>query len=219
MFKAVIFDLDGTLLNTLDDLADSINEMLSNHKYPIHSVNSYKYFIGDGAEMLIERTLPSDMRSKEHVKKLTKEFKEIYQQRMFLKTRPYKSIVELLIELKKRSIPMSVLSNKPHQETVKIVNKIFKNIKFEMVKGAVNNIPRKPDPIQALLISKQLNISPDSFLYIGDTDIDMKTAVNAGMFGVGVLWGFREKNELEENGAKAIVEYPEELLKFFITKS
>lgn len=215
MFKAVIFDLDGTLLNTLDDLADSANEMLSNHNFPIHPVESYKYFIGDGVEVLVKRTLPDNdsLHDKAQIKKLTEEFKEIYHSRMFIKTKPYDGIIDLLKELNNRSIPICILSNKPHKETLSLVNKLLNDIKFEVIKGANKGIPRKPDPIQALLISKQLNILIDQFLYIGDTDIDMKTALNAGMYGVGVLWGFREKKELEENGAKVIIDKPEDILK------
>lgn len=214
MFKAVIFDLDGTLLNTLDDLADSANEMLSNNRFPVHPINSYKYFVGDGVEILIKRTLPDNTKDEFLLKKLVKEFKAIYHLKMFIKTKPYDGIIDLLKELNRRSFPICILSNKPHMETLMLVKKKLKGIKFKIVKGARNKIPKKPDPMQALLISEQLNIPPDDFLYAGDTDIDMKTAVNAGMKGIGVLWGFREKKELIENGAKMIIEQPEDLLKF-----
>ena len=215
MFKAIIFDLDGTLLNTLDDLADSGNEMLSNHNFPVHPVKSYRYFVGDGVEILIKRMLPGNdnLPDEDQLKKLTLEFKEIYHSRMFNKTKPYDGIIDLLKKLNDRFIPICVLSNKPHEETLSLVYKLLKDIKFEVIKGANKSIPRKPDPMQALLISKQLNKFPEEFLYIGDTDIDMKTAKNAGMYGVGVLWGFREKNELVENGAKILVEQPIDILK------
>ncbi len=215
MFNAIIFDLDGTLLNTLDDLADSVNELLSNYNFPIHPVNNYKYFVGDGVQILIQRALPRDkVENKKQLEKLINEYKIIYRSRMFLKTKPYEGIADLLAELNKRLIPISVLSNKPHQETVMIIEKMFKNIKFEIIMGATDEISKKPNPSNALFISNKLMIKPDLFLYIGDTAIDMITAKNAGMIGVGVTWGFREREELEENGAKIIIDKPEEILNF-----
>lgn len=214
MFKAIIFDLDGTLLNTLSDLADSVNELLSNYNFPIHPVNAYKYLVGDGAKTLIQRVLPPDkVKNKKQLEKLLKEYKHIYRSRMILKTKPYDGIIDLLTELNKLSFPISVLSNKSHLETVLLIKKMFKDIKFEIVMGAIHEISKKPNPSNALFIADKLKIKPDLFIYVGDTAVDMITAKNAGMFGVGVTWGFRQREELEENGAKIIIDKPEEIFK------
>lgn len=212
MFKAVIFDLDGTLLNTLGDLADSVNEFLSKHDYPIHPVDAYKYFVGDGVRTLIQRVLPENVKNKTQIIRFIREYKEIYRSRMFLKTKPYDGVIGLLSELNVRSVPISVLSNKPHNETVLIIKKMFEKINFEIVMGVTDEKSKKPNPVNALFIADKLKIKSDLFLYAGDTATDMLTAKNAGMFGVGVTWGFRQRDELEENGAKIIINEPEEIL-------
>ena len=219
MYKTIIFDLDGTLLNTLNDLADSVNEMLNAHQWPNHPIEAYKTFVCDGAEMLIRRAIPDNKFDDEQIKQLTREYKSIYKNRMFLKTKPYDGIMNLLAELKKRSYSINVLSNKPHQETVMIVEKVLNYYKFDIIQGAQNEVPKKPNPAAALMIAQQLKILPNKVLYVGDTNVDMQTAVNAGMFGVGVLWGFREKKELEDSGAKIIISQPKELLKIIDSRA
>ncbi|MFH1760490.1 MAG: HAD family hydrolase [bacterium] len=214
-YKAIIFDLDGTLLDTLEDLADSMNQVLSKMRYPVHKTEAYKYFVGDGIEMLVRRVLPKEECSREIIDKCISEMLQEYALRWSNKTRPYPGIMGTLDELKKKKIVMSVLSNKLHDFTVKMVEKILPNHSFEMVVGAGADFPRKPDTAGALEIAGKLRISPEMFVFLGDTGTDMATASAAGMFGVGAYWGFRTAEELLDFGAKRIIRKPEELLEFF----
>ncbi|HEY3323958.1 MAG TPA: HAD family hydrolase [Planctomycetota bacterium] len=214
-YKAVLFDLDGTLLNTLDDLADSMNSALRELGCPEHPVNAYKHFVGDGVLTLAKRTLPNERLDDPTIQKAVTLMRAQYSQRWSAKTKPYPGILELLESLTARKIRCAVLSNKPDDFTKLMVAKMLSRGTFEHVAGARAGVPHKPDPAGALEIAKLMKLSPAEFVYLGDTNTDMRTAVSAGMFPVGALWGFREAKELSDNGAKVLVKEPREVLDLF----
>lgn len=203
-FKAVIFDLDGTLLNTLEDLADSMNCVLERNRLPEHNLAAYRYFVGDGIEMLVRRALPFEVASENDFQRFVREMKSEYASRWLLKTRPYPGVPEMLAAFAAAGIAMAVLSNKPDDASNEIVKSLLPNIDFRIVLGATPERPKKPDPSAALEIASRLGISPEDFLFMGDTSIDMQTACAAGMFPVGALWGFRPAEELIASGAKVL---------------
>lgn len=209
--EAVIFDLDGTLLNTLDDLADSMNSVLRRIGSPSHPVESYKRFVGEGVATLVRRALPPDRRDEEDIRQGIDAMREEYSRRWNVKTRPYPGIPELLDRLQNRRIPLAVLSNKPHSFAGTIVGAYFSRWRFTHVFGEKDG-KRKPDPGRALQIAAELGVPSGSICFVGDTWTDMETAKQAGMFAVGVLWGFRSARELRESGAAVLIEQPSELL-------
>lgn len=214
-YRAVIFDLDGTLLDTLEDLADSVNLVLRRNNLPEHELHQYKYFIGDGLTNLIRRALPMEMGADDAtVTRYVATVSEEYNRRWSNKTRPYPGIPELLRNLKNRGVRTVVFTNKPDSAAQKVIQYFFPDFRFEIVQGATPFQPIKPDPSGALAIAKKMHLLPNQFLYLGDTGTDMKTANAAGMYPVGVLWGFRTGEELIQNGAKILLEKPEQLLKF-----
>jgi phosphoglycolate phosphatase len=213
MFKAVLFDLDGTLLYTLTDVANAMNEALVRFGYPPHPVDAYKYFIGESVETEARRALPESARNPQTVKKIAVFSEEIYDKCWGDNTYPYPGIPELLTELQNRGLALVVLSNKNDRFTKVMVKKLLPDWQFKIVQGALSDAPLKPDPTLALQITKKLRIPPEQFLYLGDTSTDMKTAVNAGMFPVGCLWGYRPADELLSSGAKVLINKPEETLK------
>jgi len=214
MFKAVLFDLDGTLLDTLTDLADAMNTALEQFGYSAHPMDAFKHFVGDSVETEARRALPESARDDQTVKKVAALSEVFYDKCWHKNTHPYPGIPQLLTELSKRNLPMAILSNKPDNFTKAMAQKLLPGWPFEIVKGALPDVPLKPDPTAALAIAKELNIPANQFLYIGDTNTDMKTAVNSGMFPLGVLWGFRPKQELLDNGAKALAKTPADILNF-----
>jgi phosphoglycolate phosphatase len=210
--RGIIFDLDGTLLDTLEDLADSVNTVLAGEGCPVHPAEAYRYFVGDGASVLIGRVLPEMRQDKETHARCLARFREEYAVRWNLKTRPYEGIAEMLSQVRALGIRMAVLSNKPHDATVQCVTELLRGAEFDMVQGQQEGVPRKPDPAGALAIARALHFPPEHFWYLGDTGTDMQTAVSAGMFAVGAAWGFRTKDELERNGAQVILESPRQLI-------
>ena len=215
-FKAVCFDLDGTLLDSLTDLADCSNSLLLKRGFPEHPVDAYRYFVGDGAKMLMTRVLPEEVRNESIIEECRQDFETAYRKCWDQQTLPYKDIPELLDALNDRQLKLTVLSNKPNEFTLLMVEKLLADWKFEMVLGQRQGVPRKPDPAGMLEICQKLEIPADKFLYLGDTATDMKTAVAAGCFPVGVLWGFRTEEELRDNGASAIVKTPLDVLDLLI---
>lgn len=211
-FKAVIFDLDGTLLNTLEDLADSMNCVLKRNRLPEHNLAAYRYFVGDGIEMLVRRALPFEVASENDFQRFVREMKSEYASRWLLKTRPYPGVPEMLAAFAAAGIAMAVLSNKPDDASNEIVKSLLPNIDFRIVLGATPERPKKPDPSAALEIASRLGISPEDFLFMGDTSIDMQTACAAGMFPVGALWGFRPAEELIASGAKVLAAEAQNLI-------
>ena len=212
-YQAVIFDLDGTLLDTLEDLADSMNAALQGLGYPAHPIADYRYFVGDGIREMARRVLPASHRNEETVELTVKKMFAEYDRRWKVKTVPYPGICEMLDALTKAGLPMAVLSNKPDPFTKIMVPALLPGWKFSPVFGARPEVPIKPDPQAALEIAATLGVAPERFLYLGDTGTDMQTASAAGMHAVGVTWGFRQEEELVENGAKTILRKPEELMK------
>ncbi|RLA90014.1 MAG: HAD family hydrolase [Deltaproteobacteria bacterium] len=211
-YQAVIFDLDGTLLDTLADLAASMNHVLARFGLPTHAVEAYKYFVGGGMENLARRALPEERRDETTVAQCFAALMADYNQRWIEHTHPYPGIPELLEGLTARRIRMTILSNKPDDFSKMCVAQLLSDWQFELVVGVRPEGPIKPDPAGALEIAAALKLPPSAFLYLGDTSTDMQTATAAGMFAVGALWGFRTAQELTSNGARVLIARPPELL-------
>jgi phosphoglycolate phosphatase len=214
-YEAVIFDMDGTLLDTLEDLADCMNRVLVRHGHAPHPVDAYRYFVGDGLENLVRRSLPEEGRAPKAIEALKEAMRAEYAEHWADKTRAYDGVPELLGALKERGIRRAILSNKPHAFTGEMAAHYFPAGLFEQVVGAREGIPRKPDPRAALEIAGAMGVEPGRFLYLGDTNTDMRTGRGAGMFTVGATWGFRPREELLDSGAQALIERPTEVLRFF----
>lgn len=214
VYTGVLFDLDGTLLDSLADLADSMNTALHRLGFPSHPLDAYRYFVGDGMETLARRVLPPDNRDEATVHQAMTAMREEYGGRWANTTRPYDGVPELLDALTALGTSLVILSNKPDDFTKKIVGALLGNWPFRAVHGVRPGGPKKPEPAGALEIADRLGIEPRHFLYLGDTGTDMLTAKQAGMFAVGALWGFRTASELKKNGAKALIARPQELLDF-----
>lgn len=210
--KAVLFDLDGTLLDTLQDIADACNAALTRHGFPPHPVDSYRYFVGEGVPVLVARTVPAVQHSQETLASVAAAYREEYERRWNSATTLYPGITELLDQLTQRGIRLAVLSNKPDDFTRRCVAEFLARWTFSVVLGASKAFPPKPDPAAARHIASTLSISPDEFCYLGDTPTDMRTADAAGMFAVGVLWGFRKAEQLQAAGARRLISHPRELL-------
>lgn len=211
-FKSVIFDLDGTLINSLQDIADSMNRVLSAKGYPTHDYESYRYFVGKGLLNLVSRTLSEEQKTEKVIHELYTDLLKDYEINCLQKTALYRGIPDLLDALEAKTLKLAVLSNKADNFTKKIANELLSHWHFEAILGAKENLPRKPDPTGALFLSKELGVPSAETLYVGDTSVDMMTAIAAGMFPVGVSWGFRTREELLENGAKVVIDDPKELL-------
>jgi phosphoglycolate phosphatase len=211
-FEGVIFDLDGTLLDTLEDIAESVNTVLDIYGYPNPSLEEYKYYIGEGIEQLVVAAFPKTITDPDFIKQAILDVRAEYKKRWDKKTKVYEGINELLDFLTKNEYQIAILSNKPHDLTQKSYSKFFKNQNFIEVLGDSPGIQKKPDPEGANLIAKKMTLPPKKIMFLGDTCIDMQTANNAGMFAIGVLWGFRYEKELNENGARLIIKKPKELI-------
>jgi phosphoglycolate phosphatase len=211
-YPGIIFDLDGTLLDTIEDLADSMNQVLMDLGFPTHTLGAYKYFVGEGVEALIRRALPDGPLRPELLDQCLGALREEYSRRWKNKTRPYPGIPELLDHLTGLGFRMAILSNKLDHFTQIMVAGLLPRWRFEPVFGARPTVPRKPDPAGALEIAEALCLAPEQFIYLGDTGIDMKTASAAGMTPVGVLWGFRPADELSAQGARWLIEKPGDLV-------
>ena len=213
-FKAILFDLDGTLLDTLQDLANAVNTSLGYLGFPPHPPEVFKYFVGDGREEMVRRAVPEAHRDQETLKKIVEHVNREYTLHWADNTRPYPGVPELLDTLTRRGLTMVILSNKPHDFTEAMVSRLLSQWSFAVVAGASPDLPIKPHPAAALKIAGDLNLLPSDFLYLGDSEVDMKTAAAAGMYPLGAAWGFRTVDELKGAGARALIKHPLELLEF-----
>jgi phosphoglycolate phosphatase len=211
-FNGIIIDMDGTLLDTLEDLANSMNKVLKGLGYPVHPVEAYRYFTGDGMEMLARRALPEGCECEETVKRCMKEMDKEYSLHCRENTKLYPGVGELLDWLEGHRVPKAALSNKPDGFTKNMAEEFLSQWTFSEIRGESPSTPRKPNPATALEIAAGMGLEPGSILYLGDSRTDMQTAVRAGMYAVGALWGFRTAKELTENGAGILVETPQDVI-------
>lgn len=211
-FQGVIFDLDGTLLDTLADIGDSVNQMLAEYGFSSRTLDDYRRFIGNGIRMLVTRALPTAGRSEEMVHACVQRARDIYWENWNQKTRAYDGILNLLETLESRDVPMAVLSNKLNDLTVRCVDAYFPNTTFKTVMGQNDAFPLKPDPASSLEIARRIGLPPSVFLFVGDSVVDVKTAFSAGMHAVGVSWGFKGPKELVDSGCKSLVNHPKEII-------
>lgn len=211
MIKLVIFDLDGTLLNTLEDLKECTNYILRKYQFPEHPLDQYRYFVGNGITVLIEKAVPEGT-PKELKKQILKEFLAYYDIHKADVTAPYPGIVDLLEQLQERGIQIAVASNKIHDAMAPLMAHYFPTIQFLAAYGSKEGVPPKPDPQIVEDIISLTNLDHSQILYVGDTKVDMDTAHHANLKAVGVLWGFRDRDELEGANADYIISKPEELL-------
>ncbi len=215
--KAVIFDLDGTLLNTIGDIALACNHALNKYKLPTHSENEYKNFVGWGIKTLVTLAMPPNLTKDENfVKKILKEVSEYYSTHWNIKTKPYKDIPELLMQLNKYQIPIAILSNKPQKFTELTVKHYFPDIKFIAIEGEKNGI-LKPNPETLFPILNKISTPTNNIFFVGDSNMDIQTAIAGNLTPIGVAWGFRNKEELKKAGAKHIVNTPNELAKMLLS--
>ncbi len=212
-YKAVLFDLDGTLINSLEDFAESANEALINHGFKAHPKDAYKKFVGNGVRNLIKNAAP-DGTDDSIIDNILYDYRIIYNNNYVNKTRVYDGICEMLESLKKAGIKMGVCSNKPHKPTNEIVEKLLGTKYFDVVFGEREGVPRKPHPASLIEAAQILGVAPEQTIYVGDIGGDMESANRAGMLAAGVLWGFRDKDELIECGGKILLASPSELVDF-----
>ncbi|MBR4135051.1 MAG: HAD family hydrolase [Bacteroidales bacterium] len=212
MTRLVIFDLDGTLLNTLQDLADSANYMLEQHHFPTYSADAYKYFVGNGMPKLIERIMPGVHAPKELFNECLKMFLDYYTIHMSDKTEHYPGITDLLKSLKERGIKIAVATNKAHEVLPELFASFFPEVAFDICLGQRPGIPVKPDPQMVYDILETTGCAAAETLYLGDTGVDIQTALAASVTPVGVLWGYRPRSEMEAAGATLFIEHPLDLL-------
>lgn len=211
MKKAVIFDLDGTLLNTLDDLADSTNYALSKFGYPTRTIDEVRQFVGNGVAKLIERAIPEG-KNNPNFEKCLAIFKENYAQNMYNKTAPYNGIIEMLSNLKSKGIKIAVVSNKFDLAVKELCKKYFEGfIDFAAGENEAQGIKKKPVPDTVISVLNEFNFAPEDAVYVGDSDVDIMTAKNSKMPCISVTWGFRDEKFLLENGATILINAPSEI--------
>lgn len=214
-FSNVIFDLDGTLLDTLADLADSCNHICANHGWPTHDYSAYCYFIGNGAAKLVERAIPESVRGTQLGQEALNEFLVYYEQHKADKTGPYAGMPEVVDTLKQAGIKIAVLTNKPDAAAGPVMEQYYPGV-FELVQGGLPGVPLKPDPTPVHKLLERMGAGRESTLFVGDSNVDIQTARNSGLSGCGVLWGFRSRQELEGEGADYIAAKPEDLLNIIL---
>lgn len=218
MFKGIIFDLDGTLLDTIETIAYYGNKTLEKFGFKSIETGKYNFMAGKGAKHLVKCMLSeSGSENEELFERVFLDYNKSYNIDPLYKTAVFDGINELILQAKKRGMKLAVLSNKPHTATVDVIDYFFDKGTFDICLGARDGVPLKPDPAPALAVANELGLSEDECIYVGDTDVDMKTGKGAGFYTVGVLWGFRDYKELEENGADIIVSHPSEIIKLVET--
>lgn len=212
MIKLIVFDLDGTLINSLDDLAEAMNASLAQLHLPVHPVEAYRYFVGNGVAKLVERALGHKVTCQATVLHARKLFDTYYAVNHTVHTKPYEGIETTLTTLKAKGIAIAVVTNKPHDYAQALVKVLLEGC-VDLVIGQNHEIPPKPHPKGVLYAAAQMGVTLDECLFVGDSNVDMQTAVAAGIKGVGVTWGFRDEEELRRSGAYTIIHEPMELLK------
>lgn len=210
-FSYVIFDLDGTVLDTLDDLANSVNWICTKHGWPTHERDAYKYFVGNGMVKLLERATPEQAKQPGVWEQVQEEFHTYYGQHKADNTKPYAGMEQVLNRLKEAGVSVAVLTNKPHTAAQSIMEQYYPGV-FPVVQGALPQIPVKPDPTLLKRLMEHMGANPERTLFVGDSNVDIQTAKNGGISSCGVLWGFRTRQELEEEGAQFIAQNPNDLL-------
>ena len=215
MKKAVIFDLDGTLADSLDSLAYCTNAMLKELQLPPLHRDNYRYYAGDGAVKLVERALvAAGDHELSHLQQAVDLYSRIFEKHCMYHVQPYPGMMDTLQELKQRGVFIAVLSNKPHERTLDVIHTLFGKDLFDVIAGQKPGVEKKPSPQGVFSILKELALLPEDALYVGDTNTDMKTGKAAGLFTLGALWGFRDRKELEENHADAVIERPQQILQY-----
>lgn len=209
-YDTVIFDLDGTLLNTLEDLTDSVNYALSLHGFPCRKIEEVRSFVGNGVAILMELSLAGGRDNPQYEKCLA-DFRRHYSENLQNKTEPYNGIMELLEQLSKDNIKMAIVSNK-FDKAVKGLNQVYFGEYIKVAIGESEGVSRKPAPDTVLKALEELGSTADKAVYVGDSEVDAKTAKNSGIMFVGVTWGFRDREVLEQEGADYIIDKPQELL-------
>lgn len=212
MIKLVIFDLDGTLLNTIEDLAVSTNYALEKHGFPTHSIEAYNFFVGNGIRKLVERALPENFRDKATVDVVLEDFVNYYDKHSTVLTKPYDGIIEVLTQLTKQGIGIAVASNKYQAATEELVSKYFGDFEFIEVLGQREGVAPKPDSVIVEDILKKFSGEKANVLFVGDSGVDMQTAINSGVKAVAVSWGFRPVSELQQFSPEYLINKPAELL-------
>lgn len=211
--RTFIFDLDGTLLNTMADIGSACNTLLARHGYPQHPLSAYAQMVGNGFDILVRRALPPDhMPDEEALSALIGETRQWYSEHMMERTLPYPGMSEALALLAERGCSLAVLSNKPDAMSVKLIPHYFPDIPFAFVRGALPEVPLKPNPESLLVMLTEMKADKTYSCYIGDSNVDMRTAQNAGIAGIGAAWGFRGPEELREAGASRLLDHPAELV-------
>ena len=214
--RAVLFDMDGTLVDSLGDIAASLNHVLAEAGLPTHALAEYRFLVGDGASELVRRALPRD---RQHLHaELLAAYKARYRTHLIVDTRPFDGIEDTLAELERHGVPKAVITNKPHAPAVEIVERLLGGFTWAAIEGQRDGIPHKPDPTGALAIARTLGVDPARCVFVGDTDTDMKTAVNAGMLPIGCAWGLRSREELIANGARHVIDHPRDLVALVLAR-
>ncbi len=217
--KACIFDLDGTLADTLESMSISANQVIEPLGYAPLPTENFRYYAGDGAKTLVERVLrDAGDKNLVHLEEVYQAYCEIFDRDCTYKVVVFDGMKEILKKLKAMGVKLAVFSNKPHAQTRKVISNLFGDNLFDWVQGQQDGIEKKPDPSGALKIAEIFEVRPEECMYIGDTNVDMMTGNRAGMFTVGVLWGFRDRKELMDNHAHALAEKPEDLIRLYIEK-
>lgn len=213
MIQLAIFDLDGTLVDSICDLADAVNTALAEKGHPTHTVDEYRFFVGNGAKKLIERAAPADTDETER-DLLYARFSQIYREHCLDKTKPYVGMAELVLRLRSEGVKCAVASNKPDEFSKEIVNALFGDGSFDLVRGKLDGVPTKPSPDIIFSITEKLGIPTENSVMIGDSNVDVQTAHNARIPCIGCEWGFRGRKELENAGADMIAASPEDIYTF-----
>ena len=211
-YDGVIFDLDGTLVDTLEDIGDAMNRVLALERAPAHTYQDYRYLVGRGIRSLVTEALPPEMRSDTIVTHCYERMLADYGEHSLVKTHVYEGVPELVRALRAAGLGLAVLSNKSDELTQQVVAALLDPRDFVAVVGARQGVPLKPDPSVALEVAARIGLAPDRIAYLGDSLVDMQTANAAGMIAVGASWGFRTREELIEHGAVTVIDHPLELL-------